>query len=185
MTNNADEFRWKKYGLTLHICENSLPKDVEKCTISIKASVAGQYQFPENFHLVSAIFWFRPKPMCKFTKSITMEMEHCAKSENFAKLSFMRANCTQEKLPYTFKKIGGHFTSERHIGSIELNGFSGEGIVQEVPPNKHKDSVQYLRKYSAMIFHCIHQKSISYRIDFVVTWNTKTHLAVSTFYFLP
>ena len=184
VTNNADKFPWKEFGLMLHIRENSLPEGVEKCIVSVKVSVAGQYQFPENFYLVSAIFWFCPKPMRKFTKSITMKMEHCSKSENFTKLCFMRANCTQEKLPYTFKKIGGHFTSEEHIGSIELNGFSGVGIAQEAPPNKHKDSVQCLRTYSAMIFHCIHQKPISYRIDFVVTWNTKAHLTVSALFFI-
>jgi hypothetical protein len=177
----AEQFIWKKYGLKLCIRENSLPKGVEKCTVSIGASIAGLYQFPENFHLVSAIFWFRCEPACKFTKCITMEMEHCAKLENSTKLSFMRAKCTQERLPYTLEKIGGgHFTSDHHFGSIELNGFSGVGIAQKEVQNKHQDSSLCQREYGARIYyHCIRKNVLSFRIDFVMMWNTAAHLTVS------
>ena len=178
ITNYAEKFVWEKHGLKLDIRENSLPKGVEKCTVSIGASIAGLYQFPKNFHLVSAIFWFRSEPVCKFTKSITMEMEHCAKLENSAKLSFMRAKCTQEKLPYRLEKIGGHFTSDCHFGSVELNGFSGVGIAQEEVQTKHQDSSPCQREYGARVY-CIHKKVISFRFDFVVMWNTTAHLTVS------
>ena len=177
ITDYAEPFVWEKYGLKLHIRKNSLPKGVEKCTVSIGASIAGLYQFPENFQLVSAIFWFRCEPVCKFTKSITMEMEHCAKLKNSTKLSFMKAKCTQEKLPYTLKKIGGRFASDRHFGSIELNGFSGVGIAQEESQDKHQDSSLCQREYGARVY-CIHKNVISYGIDFVVTWNTTAHLTV-------
>ena len=180
ITDYAEQFVWEKYGLKLHIRENSLPKGVGKCTVSIGASIAGLYEFPENFHLASAIFWFRCEPVCKFTKSITMEMDHCAKLQNSTKLSFVRAKCTQERLPYTLKKIGGRFASDCHFGSIELNGFSGIGIGQEEPQNKHQDSdILCEREYGARVYHhCIHRNVISYRIDFVVTWNTTAHLTV-------
>ena len=182
ITNYAEKFVWEKYGLKLDIRENSLPKGVEKCTVSIGASIAGLYQFPENFHLVSAIFWFRSEPVCKFIKSITMEMEHCAKLENSAKLSFMRAKCTQEKLPYMLEKIGGgHFTSDRYFGSVELYGFSGVGIAQEEAQTKHQDSSPSSspeREYGARVY-CIYKNVISFRFDFVVTWNTTAHLTVS------
>ena len=177
VTDYAEQFVWEKYGLKLCIRENSLPKGVEKCTVSIGASIAGLYQFPKNFQLVSAIFWFRCEPVCKFTKSITMEMEHCAKLKNSTKLSFMRAKCTQEKLPYTLKKIGGRFASDRHFGSIELSGFSGVGIGQEEYQDKHQDSSLCQREYGVRVY-CIHKNVISYGIDFVVTWNTTAHLTV-------
>ena len=181
VTDYAEQFVWDRYGLKLRIPENSLPKDVEKCTVSIGASIAGLYQFPENFHLVSAVVWFRCEPICKFTKSITMEMEHCAKLKNSSKLSFMRAKCSQETLPYTFKKIGGRFASDRHFGSIELNGFSGLGIVQEESQNKQQDSSPCPeREYGARLYHhCTHKNVIRYNIDFVVIWNTSAHLTVS------
>ena len=182
ITDYAEQFIWEKYGLKLHIRKNCLPKGVEKCTVSIGASIAGLYQFPENFQLVSAIFWFRCEPVCKFTKSITMEMEHCAILKNSTKLSFMKAKCTQEKLPYTLKKVGGRFASDCHFGSIELNGFSGVGIAQEESQDKHQDSSLCQREYGARVY-CIHKNVISYGIDFVVTWNTTAHLTVRLFFF--
>ena len=39
-------------GLKLHIHEGSLPEGVHQCKIYIKASLAGQYEIPENSHLV-------------------------------------------------------------------------------------------------------------------------------------
>lgn len=182
MTNNAEQFVWKNYGLKLNIRENSLPKGVEKCNVSIAASVAGQYKFSENFDLVSAVFWFRCKPVCKFTKSIRMEMEHCATLKNFAKLSFMKANCSQKRLPYTFKKIGGHFSPEHHCGSVELYGFSGVAAGQEVKRvtgTSNHDSSLCQREYGVWVFHSIHKNFTSYKIDFVVTWNTQAHITVS------
>ena len=175
ITNSARLFEWTDFGLKLHICEGTLPEGVNQCVVSVKASLAGQYQFPENIHLVSAIFGLRCEPMCKFAKTVTMEMEHCAKSADASKLSFVRALCTQETLPYVFKKIGGHFAGGDRIGCIQLNGFSGVGIGQEGSDQ---------REYGASIFYFIQQRSISYclvKIDFVVTWNTKAHLTVSAY----
>ncbi len=173
ITNFAQLFEWEDYGLKLHISEGTLPEGLDKCTVSIKASVAGQYQFPEDIQLVSAIFLLRCEPICKFAKAITMEMEHCAKSVNASKLSFVRAFCSQETLPYIFKKIGGHFSEDNCSGTVKLNGFSILGVGQE-------GSCQ--REYGTTIFHLIHQRSISnccLKIDIVMTWNTKTHLNVS------
>lgn len=173
VTTSAQSLYWEEYGLKLHVREHSLPEGMEQCTILIKASTTGQYKLPENFYPVSAFFWFISQPVCKFTKSITMEMEHCAKLENAAKLTFMRALCTQERLPYVFEKTGGHFSSDSHYGTIELNGFSGKVISQE------GSSVEFdvQRQYGARIFNII--KTITcYDIEFVVTWNTKAHLSV-------
>ena len=173
ITNSARLFEWTDFGLKLHISEGTLPEGVNLCVVGVKASLAGQYQFPENIHLVSAIFALRCEPMCKFAKAVTMEMEHCAKSADASKLSFVRALCTQETLPYVFKKIGGQFGKDNRIGTIKLNGFSIVGTGQE-------GSGQH--EYGASIFHIIHQRSISYclvKIDFVVTLNTKAHLTVS------
>ena len=169
VTNNKDVFKWEEYGLELRVCEDSLPKDMDKCKICIKASIAGQYEFPENFCLVSAVFWLRCEPMCKFSKSITMKMEHCIKSENApTKLSFVRTFCIQKELPYTFKKIGGCFT--KADGTIELKGFSGLAIAAKDPSEQ---------EYCARFFYLRQPRVTSYEIDFVVTWNIKAHHTVS------
>ena len=177
VTRYAQDFEWEKFGLTLRISEGTLPEGVDQCTVRIKASTTGEYQFPENFDLVSAIFWLRCEPACKFTKSVTMEMEHCVKLGNSAKLCFMKAVCNQVKLPYKFKKIGGRFDNVKRYGNIEMNGFSGAGVFQEsTGTQNHTDQ----REYSAIIFNYVHQRETSYKIDFVVTWNTKAHRTVST-----
>ena len=173
ITNSAQLFEWEEYGLKLDISEGTLPEGLDRCTVRIKASLAGQYQFPEDIHLVSSVFLLRCEPMCKFAKAITMEMEHCAKSVNASKLSFVRAFCTQKTLPYTFKKIGGYFSEDDCTGTVKLNGFSILGVGQEGPCQ---------REYGTTIFHFIHQRSMSnycLKIDVVMTWNTKTHLNVS------
>ena len=78
------------------------------------------------------------------------------------------------------KKIGGHFASDCHFGSIELSGFSEIGIGQEEPHNKYQDSdILCQREYVARVYHHrSHKNVISYRIDFVVTRNTTAHLTV-------
>ena len=96
-------------------------------------------------------------------------MEHCAKSKNASKLSFVRAVCTQENLPYIFKKLEGTFAEDNRYGIIETNGFSGLTIAQEESDE---------REYGARTYS-IYEGITSYRIDFVVTWNTEAHLTVS------
>ena len=170
VTNNADVFMWEGYGLKLCVCEDSLPKDKEKCKISVKTSISGQYEFPENLSLVSGIVWLRCEPLCKFSKPITLKMEHSATAHAAAKLSFVRAFCTKKKATYVFKELpGGHFNKDD--GAIELTGFSGLGIAGENPD----------REYCARIFYLSRPRITSYKIDFVVTWNTKIHHAVSCY----
>ena len=165
------QFTWEGYGFKLYFPSFCLPADVQQCTVSIKASLAGQYEFPENSHLVSAVFWLRCEPMCKFTKPVTVEIQHCARPENIANLNlnFVRAVCSQKQLPYTFRPVGGSFTSSSTYGIIELTSFSGLAITQE-----KTDDRQY---YSKLFYHDNYLRS--HRIDFVVTWNTEAHINVS------
>ena len=155
--------------IKLLVHEGSLPTDVEQCTINIKASLTGEYEFPENCYLISTVFWFRCETVCKFTKPITVEIQHCAKTRNniVSKLNFVRAVCSQKQLPYTFKpKLGGNFEREG-CQIIDLNNFSAVTITQ-------KDSDE--RDYCSIVFHCL-EKVIS--IFYVIVWNTEAHPNVS------
>ena len=166
--SHAQQITWEGFGLKLHIQEGSLPAGMEQRILQIKASLAGQYEFPENSHLVSAIFWLRCETVHKFTKPITVEIQHCAKSKNLSNLNVVRAVCSQKQLPYTFKQLpGGNFTSYSSYGVIELNGFSGVAVGK-------KGIVE--REYRSKIFY-LNQRS---EIHFVVTWNTEAHLTVSS-----
>ena len=161
---------WKGFGLQLHIDEDSLPAGMEQCTLKIMASLAGQYEFPENSCLVSAVFWLRCEPMCKFTKPVTVEIQHCAKSENVdnLKMKFVRAVCSQKQLPYTFKELrGGDFNRHSSYGVIQVNGFSGLAVTQEGSED---------REYCSQLFYLGQPNSC--QIHFVVTWNTEAHLTV-------
>lgn len=172
VTNNSRRFHWREYGLNLNIQAGSLPAGIKMCVIQIKTSLAGEYQFPDNKHLVSAVYWFCCEPRCKFMQPISVEIQHCAKPDNTSKLSFVKASCAQQNLPYTFRQlhISGCFNSYTSYGSIELNSFSGVGIAQE-------DSEE--RVYVARQFY-FHSSISTYNVDLVVTWNIEAHRTVSS-----
>ena len=170
-SSHDQQITWPGFGLRLLFQADCLPAGVEQCTINIKVSIAGQYEFPENSHLVSAIFWFRCETVKEFTWPITVEIQHCAKlgSDNHTKLHFVRAVCCQKQRPYTFKQLpGGIFTSHSSKGVIELNSFSGVGVTQEGSED---------REYCSQLFYLGHPNLC--QIHFVVTWNLETHLTVS------
>ena len=170
VTNDPQTLFLKAYGLKLHIPEGSLPANVKQCTIKIQISLAGQYEFPENNHLVSAVYWLRCEPSSTFAKPISLEIQHCARQENISKLSFVRAFCSQGSLPYTFNQLsGGSFTSKSSYGVIELKSFSGVAAVQEGSQE---------REYIAKLFY-LNPTISNYEIHLVVTWNIEAHLSVS------
>ena len=176
-SSGAQQITWEGFGLKLHIDEGSLPAGIHQCTLTIKASLAGQYEFefPDNSCLISAIFWLRCEPMCKFTKPVTVEMQHCARSENVAnlKLKFVRAVCGQKQLPYTFKELGGDFTRHSSYGVVEVNGFSGLAITQEGSEDR-----SYLANLLSKEVKS-HPTRVIVEIFFVIICNTKAHRTVS------
>ena len=172
VTNRAKEFNWDGYGLKVHIQENSLPVGINQMTLNIVASIAGHYEFPENCHLVSAVYWFRCEEQCTLDKEVVVEIQHCAKSESTSKLSFVEAICTQDQLPYTFtRQQGGGFIFDNTYGKIKLRKFSGLTIIQEGDEDKN---------YLARLFYiCPNPNSFEQEIHFVITLNNEAHITVS------
>ncbi|XP_064384700.1 uncharacterized protein LOC135333630 isoform X1 [Halichondria panicea] len=167
ITNSSQTFLWDGYGFKLHIPQNSLPPGVDQCRLDIKASVAGNYQFPNNLQLVSGVFWVRPHPSGPFQQLLTVEIQHCAKMTSSTKLSFVRARCSQESLPYTFKQLegrGSSFTEHSSYGSLELNQFSGLAVTGE----------DVERKYIASLYY-FGSELHSREIHFIVNWNDEIH----------
>lgn len=168
LTNSAQSFEWKGYGLKLHIEENSLPADIKQITLSIAASIAGHYEFPEfpkNSQPVSAVYWFSFEPRCKLEKEVTVEMQHCATS--ITGLSFVRAGSSSDHntLAYTFYKLeGSRFTDHSSYGMIKLGKFCGIAITGEA------------KCYSASLFYLTRTIAI-----FAVTCNTEAHRTVSLY----
>jgi hypothetical protein len=171
VTNNQQSFNWEGYGLRLNIPEGSLPEGVEQCTIKILASLAGQYEFPEESHLVSGVFWLRCDPRVKFAKLMSLEIQHCAKAENVSKLSFVKAVCTQEKLPYTFKRPNPVVSStiSSSYGLIKLQHFSAYAMAQE-----GSQDIKYMAK-----LYYLNRSISSCDIHFVITWDIDLRHTVS------
>ena len=169
VTNSKQLFHWKDYGLKLCIPNKCLPAKVQQCTLTIKASLSGQYKFPEGSHLVSAVYWLCCEPMCKFIQAISVEIEHCAIKENTAKLNIVKSHCRQENLPYTFKKLGGSFTEHSSYGYIEVDSFSGVAVTQDGSEE---------RQYCAGLYY-LEKTRLNPEIHFVVVWDNEAHLTVS------
>ena len=169
----AQQFIWEGFGLKLHIYDDCLPADMDQCIIHMKASLAGLYKFPENTHPVSAVFWLRCVPECKFSKSVGLEIQHCGKPKGDSRLSFARAICCQKQLPYTFKGIGGDFTNHTFYGFIELKGFSGLAVVQQGSEERYYLASLLYKEVSSHRSRCIVE------IYIALTWNVDAHSSVS------
>ena len=118
----------------MHIPEGSLPAKVLETQLNVQISLSGQFQMPSNCELVSAVYWvFSPH---KFTKPITVEVQHCAilsSDEQCSQLTFVHTKCTQKELPYVFEEqVGGIFSPHSSYGSVSLSHFSWIGIVRRL-----------------------------------------------------
>ena len=125
VTSQAHTYEWRGYGVKLHIQQDSLPADCPQCRVEMRASLSGQYALPANCEFVSGVYWvYCP---VKLSKRATLVVQHC--STRREGLSFVRAECTQQQLPYVFRRQeDGVFSEHSSYGSIELSRFSGWGI---------------------------------------------------------
>ena len=173
VTNETMNFQWKDHGFKLQIPKNALPEGISEYLVNIKASLAGQFELPEGYELVSAVYWVATPG--KFTKPVTIEAEHCAKFNKPSHLHFVRTSCTQKSLPYKFEVIeGGSFSLGSRYGVLSTTHFSGTGIVKEVTPAEHSC------QYCAQVYFTV--KSLQdywYYCHFVVTKDLEMCLAVS------
>jgi len=104
----------------------------------------------------------------KFSKCVTLQ--HCSKQTEG--LSFVRASCRQEQLPYTFESVEtGVFSEQSSHGSIELSRFSGYGI-----GNKSSSSPKL--SYCAQAYYSSVDDN-THNVYFVITKNLKAHINVS------
>ena len=173
VTNKAMTFQWKDHGFKLHVPENSLPKGVSEYLINIKVSLAGQFELPKGYELVSAVYWV--KTPGKFAKPVMIKVQHCANFSNPTQLRFVRTSCAQKSLPYKFKVIdGGSFSLGSNYGALSTTHFSGKGIAKKTKPGEH--SCQYC---AHVYFTVKHLQDHWYYCHFVVTKDLDMCLAVS------
>ena len=88
ITNMAATYDWAGAGIRLTIPEGALPAGHEEVSLEVKVSTRGQYD-TGDFNLASPVYWIQPKLNVQFVKPLTVEIQHCAKSESQQLLSFV------------------------------------------------------------------------------------------------
>ena len=116
---------WEKYGLRIGVQEESL-LSLETVEAAVVALVGGQFQFPPNTVLVSAVYAVSlSKPLLKRLK---LEIQHCVDLTGRPALNrylkFAIAPVSTPSLPYQFSIVeGGEFSSNGGYGFIERKDF--------------------------------------------------------------
>ena len=124
---------WEKYGLRIGVQENSLLSS-ETVEAAVVALVGGQFQFPPNTVLVSAVYAVSlSKPLLK---RLILEIQHCVDLTGRPALSrylkFAIAPMSTPSLPYQFSIVeGGEFKPDSWYGSIQRKEFCLVSIIGE------------------------------------------------------
>ena len=135
LTDETRSYEWTDSGFKIYTPHGALPAGVVPCQVNVKASLSGQFEFPENSELVSPIYWISTSKNLRFSRPLTVHIQHCGTVEDRddSDLSFVVAKCTQPDLPYKFKFLdGGLFTPYSSYGSISVTHFSGLGIISKL-----------------------------------------------------
>ena len=124
---------WEKYGLRIGVQEDTLsPSDTVE--VAVVALVGGQFVFPKNTVLVSAVYAVSvSKPLLK---PLRLEIEHCIDLRGRPGLTqflkFAIAPVSTPSLPYQFSIVeGGEFKPDSWYGSIQRKKFCLVSIVGE------------------------------------------------------
>uniref|UniRef100_A0A1X7TN63 Uncharacterized protein n=1 Tax=Amphimedon queenslandica TaxID=400682 RepID=A0A1X7TN63_AMPQE len=122
---------WERYGLRIGVSEGTLPS-TETVEVAVVALVGGQFVFPENTILVSAVYAvFVSRPLLK---PMRLEIQHCVDTADDPSVSnhlkFAIAPISQPGLPYHFSMVnGGKFNETKWYGSINRKEFCLVSIV--------------------------------------------------------
>ena len=128
---------WEKYGLRIGVQEESLSSSETVEAVAV-ALVGGQFQFPPNTVLVSAVYAVSlSKPLLKQLK---LEIQHCidltGRPDLAQYLKFAIAPVSTPSLPYQFSIVeGGEFSSNGGYGSIQRKRFCLVCILGEESTN--------------------------------------------------
>ena len=134
---------WEKYGLRIGVQEDSLLSS-ETVEAAVVALVGGQFQFPPNTVLVSAVYAVSlSKPLLKRLK---LEIQHCIDLTGRPALSrylkFAIAPVSTPSLPYQFSIVeGGEFKPHSWYGSIQRKEFCLVCILGEESINRGGNGV--------------------------------------------
>ena len=130
----AQIFECSEYGYKLHFPKGALPEHILECKFHVRAFLSGQYEFPENFVPISAIYQITCPVELK--EPVLLEIQHCAiieTPEQASFLSFVKAEDSHGKFPYQFKPIrGGVFPVKSMYAAISLEKFSIISAIRKI-----------------------------------------------------
>ena len=123
---------WEEFGLRIGVLEGTLTS-TETAEVAVVALVGGQFVFPKNTHVVSAIYAIAvSKPLLQ---PLRLDLQHCVnlvQPSQTKYLKFAIAPVNIPSLPYEFSPVeGGEFTVNTYYGSIYRDKFCLVGIVAE------------------------------------------------------
>ena len=130
--DKPQKLEWSGYGFYIEVPEGALPPGVT-ASVRVKVILGGQFQFPENSQLISALYWVCSSEV--FLKEVAVNIQHCAVIKNELQCStfrFIIAKCSQRNLPYRFREREGVFNPHTQYGVIKLKHFS---IIGETAPS--------------------------------------------------
>ena len=122
--DKPQKVEWPGYGFFIEIPEGAVPPGVT-VSVGVKVILAGQFKFPENRQLISAIYWVSSS--IEFIKEVSVNIQHCAvvrSEDQCSQFKFIIAKCSQSQLPYRFHEREGLFSSHTQYGAIKLKQFS-------------------------------------------------------------
>ena len=132
---------WERFGLRIGVEEDSLSSS-ETVEVATAALVGGEFKFPKNTVLVSAVYAVTVSK--RLLKPLRLEIQHCVDLTGRAGLSkylkFAIAPVSTPSLPYQFRIIeGGEFSCDSWYGSIERKEFCLVCILGEETTNGDSD----------------------------------------------
>ena len=177
-------YMWEGRGLKLDIPPNALEPGTPTLSITIQASLSGQYELPDDTELVSGIYWMSfPQ---RFSQPVTMELQHCAHlkdPDQLSSLFFVTARSNQETLPYLFEELpGGVFNIDNSYGTIKLRHFSAVGVVVKKGKGKgkvrEKKGEEGKEKHYAALTYYIRQSPTTWLMHFTIVHDLELSVRV-------
>ena len=126
--DQPQKLEWPGYGFDIIVPEGALPSGVT-ASLCVKAIQGGQFKFPENSQLISAIYWISSSE--EFLEEVSVNIQHSAAIDTYEQCSsfrFIIAKCSQKILPYRFREREGVFNPHTQYGTIKLKQFSFVGV---------------------------------------------------------
>lgn len=118
---------WNEYGLRIHVSCDSL-SSTDTAEVAVVALIGGQFIFPVNTKLVSAIYAISvSKPLLK---PLRLDIQHCVHISRSCQSKYLQFAIAPVHnrgggLPYKFSLVeGGEFSVGNRYGSIDRKSFS-------------------------------------------------------------